>query len=528
MSINKTKKSNVLNIKQTPHTNLQGGVSYTISDPIWRLKVAAASCFFGEPQYTEEVKGKKAPALYGTAHQYSTYLKQNGAALRNILGGLQPPEWDGMNSAERMELAIDQALDFNPALTLQVAAELRNMDHIRVTPQIILVRAAHHKKVKGTGLIRQYAPMIIKRADEPSTGLAYHIAKFGKGTPVPNSLKKAWRDSLANFSEYQLAKYRMENREVKTVDVINLVHPPRTEAIDKLVKGELKLTVEDTWEALVSKEGSNKAAWLKAFELMGHMALLRNLRNLSQHGVPDAMVAQKLVEGAPTGKQLPFRYFTAYKAVEGTVSGKIKDAIEESMLASIGNMPHLPGKTAIIIDESGSMETKISEMGNVTIKDIAEVTAVITAMASDDADVIAFATNVKPVEVRKRQSIFDQMAEIRKVGNTLGGGTEFHKFWQLLLQNGTKYDNIIVISDMQAAFDGNHSYYYGSNGKVKSSPEYIKDYRAQVNPNAQIFLMQVAGHQDSVVPQYFNKTYLLGGWTENIIKFAAEMASLTR
>jgi hypothetical protein len=75
--------------------------------------------------------------------------------------------------------------------------------------------------VRGTGLVRKYAPDIIRRADEPSVCLAYQLDEYGRKR-IPNSLKKALRDQLASFNEYQLGKYRMDGRLVKTVDVVNL------------------------------------------------------------------------------------------------------------------------------------------------------------------------------------------------------------------------------------------------------------------------------------------------------------------
>lgn len=44
---------------------------------------------------------------------------------------------------------------------------------------------------------------------------------------------------LESRNEYQVAKYRMETRAYKTLDV-NLVHA-KSDVIDKLMKGELKL-----------------------------------------------------------------------------------------------------------------------------------------------------------------------------------------------------------------------------------------------------------------------------------------------
>ena len=58
----------------------------------------------------------------------------------------------------------------------------------------------------------------------------------------------------------------------------NAIGPQLFDAVDKLMKGELK-TTDQTWEAIISKEGSTPEAWKKALDVMGHMAMLRNVRN---------------------------------------------------------------------------------------------------------------------------------------------------------------------------------------------------------------------------------------------------------
>ena len=190
---------------------------------------------------------------------------------------------------------------------------------MRTTPQVILVRAAHHPSVRGTGLVRKAAAQIISRADEPAVGLAYHKHAFPKA-PLPNALKRAWRDALQRFDAYQLAKYQLRGRVVKTVDVVNLVHP-RGPVIDALVRGELRNTGA-TWEAIVSAEGASAASWRKALPVMGHMALLRNLRNLLQAGVSASEFTDQLIEGAAKGRQLPFRFYSAHQVVCGLRGGR--------------------------------------------------------------------------------------------------------------------------------------------------------------------------------------------------------------
>jgi len=235
------------------HTNHDGGPSFDISNPLNKLRMIAASSFFGEPAYYAEA-GMESKG--GTVNnRLSESILDH---LVSVLVGIVPPtETNGKTTSQVMEDAIDAALNFDLEATLEIAVSLRNEDYIRTTPQVILVRAAQHKSSKGTGLIRNYARQIMLRGDEPSVQMAYQLYRYGK--TIPNSLKKAWKEKLESMNEYQMAKYRMENRVVKTVDVVRISHA-HSDAIDKLIYGKLKLD-NSTWESLISEKGSSKETW---------------------------------------------------------------------------------------------------------------------------------------------------------------------------------------------------------------------------------------------------------------------------
>ncbi len=441
-----------------------------------------------------------------------------------------------MTPAELMESAIDAALAADPEATLKEAVRLRQADHIRTTPQVILVRAANHSAVKGTGLVRRYAPEIIARADEPAVGLAYQRARYGK--PIPNALKKAWRDALQKSNEYALAKYRLEAREVKLVDVVNLAHP-KSDAVNKLVRDELRLT-EQTWEAVISAKGASKETWEQALPLMGHMALLRNLRNLLENGVDPQVFKDELIKSVATGKQLPFRYYSAYRAVEKIAPPSVLDAIEQCLMISLGNLPVFPGRVMSLCDNSGSARgTTTSSIGTMHISTIANLTAILTAMQSDEGYVGIFGDALDTFAMRKRSSVFDLLKEADKRGAGVGGGTEngIWLFWDEAIRKRQHWDMVFVYSDMQAGHGG----LYGSDpGKYSDFiwpghgnhyidvPKLIATYRQQVNPNVLVFLVQVAGYQDTIMPEFYDKTYILGGWSDGILRFAAEMAGLNK
>ena len=539
--------SNILNPKAPKksetvesHLNWMGGKSFDIKNPIARLRIAASSCFFGEPQYYSTDPDDKRPKKVADADRSSSLSEADRTRLRQTLTAIDPQEWRSMTPAQAMTSAIDAALDHDAEATLGIAVALRQADHIRTTPQVILVRAAHHPKVRGTGILKKYAQEIMMRADEPAVGLAYHIYAYGKEKPIPNALKKVWAQRLARASEYDLAKYRLSDRAVKTVDVVNLVHA-KSEAIGKLMKGELT-TEGETWESIISQGGSSKENWERAIEKMGHMALLRNLRNFNDKGVDPGKYIPKLVNGAATGKQLPFRYYSAFRAVqENKPSPAVLDAIESCLEISLDNLPRFPGRTMALADNSGSArKATTSTMGSMQISSIANLTAVVAGKVSDDGYVGVFGDKLEVLPVRKKSSVFDQLKAAEQAGAKVGESTEngIWLFWDKAIREKEHWDNVFVMSDMQAGHGGlygtrqsmlAYSRVFGwpqAGGSHIDVAKLVNEYRAKVNPKVNVFLIQVAGYQDTIMPEFYNRTYILGGWGEGVLRFAAAMAGI--
>jgi hypothetical protein len=256
----KTTPVTVVSGSETSHDNFMGEASFDLKSPLNKLRMIAASCFFGEPQYYVDggLKSKSGKINAGISNTQMQYL------VDVLKGIVSPTETVGKTTVEVMEKAIDDALAIDLEGTLRIAVALRNDDLIRTTPQVIMVRAANHKSAKGTGLIRKYAADIIKRADEPAVQMAYQLHRFGK--TIPNALKKAWKDHLEAANDYTLAKYRMETRTVKTIDVVRMAHA-HSEAIDKLVYDKLK-SEQRTWESLISEKGSTKATWEEVIDTL--------------------------------------------------------------------------------------------------------------------------------------------------------------------------------------------------------------------------------------------------------------------
>jgi hypothetical protein len=90
------------------------------------------------------------------------------------------------------------------------------------------------------------------------------------------------------------------------------------------------------------------------------MALLRNLRNISQAGVSEEAERQVYdyitnPTAVANSKQLPFDLLEAYKAVKEVNSTFFAKAVSQAMDISLSNIPSFGEKIWVIVDFSGSM-----------------------------------------------------------------------------------------------------------------------------------------------------------------------------
>lgn len=548
------------------HRNWMDGTSWDINDPIKRLRLAAASCFFGEPMYyhRDEEDSKKPQKVRRPESLTDTEVKY----LRETLDAKDPQTWRKLAPKDMLEKAIDEALQHDLYATLELAVRLRQEDNIRVTPQVIFVRAAHMEQGRGLAVTPQgvksppnrmleYAHKILHRADEPATQLAYHLTAYGKDSPIPNVLKKAWKAALEKCDPYRLAKYRLETNFAKTRDVARLVHA-KSNAVDLLCKGSLRNTGQ-TWEAIISEAGAEAEklriasrpveaaelitqAWNTSIEKMHHMALLRNIRNFIANGVKPEAYMTKLLATVKSGRQLPFRYYSAYVAVKSVAPPQVLDGIEKALVASLDNVPKFPGRVMSLCDNSGSAcGATTSSMGTVRVASIGNLTGVITGMNSDEGYLGIFGDDLKVLPVRKTSSVFDQLLKADDVGNSIGGGTEngVWMFWGNAIKKKEHWDSVFIYSDMQAGHGGLYGsnpeeykgFQWGQKSHVSDTrfidvPKLISEYRRKVNRDVNVYLVQIAGYQDTIVPEYYDRTYILGGWGDGLLRFAAAMSGV--
>lgn len=498
--------------------NFMGGNSYKLT-PIQTLRIVAASSIFGEPQYYRDgIDSVKTISNHSTLLEYSIF---------------ESLVKDKRSAAEVFTAAIDNALEFDFKATLDLALELRKDYFMRLNPAVIFVRASQHDNriafnQANPGYMKSIGKAIVLRPDDVTNQFEYfmYLNKTKKG--MPSLLKRTWAETLESFSRYQLNKYKGK----RLIDLVRISHA-NNEDINELMKtGTLQIdSSEQTWEMMRSAGKT----WTEILSTINvpHMALLRNLRNIFTE-ISDREAAHEILtrlkHGVMNGKQFPFRYYSAWKAINDTaVHNKqlILDSLEECLDISVANMPKLKGKVACLSDNSGSSwGTMNSEYGTTHVAEIANLSSIITALQSDEGYVGVFGDRLSLQEVSKRNGILTQLNETSERGKNQGGGTEngIWLFWDKAIKNKEHWDTVFIYSDMQAGHGG----LYGIDEREykdfihKGSHRYnqcidvlalVEKYRQTVNAKVNVFSVQVAGYDNSVLPENLYRGAILAGWT---------------
>ena len=503
--------------------NFMGGTSYTLN-PLNTLRIIAASSIFGEPQYYH--KGIDTPA-----NITRTVPHLDGVLFEELFAN------SGGDASKVFTQAIDAALDYDFEATLEFAAELRIVYNMRLNPSVILVRAMIHPQRPAfnqakPGFMRELAKDITKRPDDITNQFDYYMYVNGSKNGLPSLLKRTWADKLENMSRYALNKYKGKS----LIDLVRISHA-NSESINELMKtGTIAVeSSEQTWEMLRSAGKS----WT---EIIGtiyipHMALLRNLRGIFKE-INDLRIAgsllNQLIEGVEDGKQFPFRYWSAYKAVEKeediNFKQKVLDTLSECIDIAIVNTPKISGKVACLSDNSGSAWGAFnSEYGSVTVAEIANLSSLITAHRADEGYVGVFGDNLSMKGVSTREGLLTQLKDSCKRGREQGGGTEngIWLFWEKAIQEKEHWDTVFIYSDQQAGRGGLYGNqpreyvdYLCADGRHIDVLKLVQDYRRKVNPKVNVFSVQVAGYDNMVLPENLYRGALLSGWTGKETLFA--------
>ncbi len=348
---------------------------------------------------------------------------------------------DGQKIAERIGHYAAQV----PASVLAaLAIEARTVFHLRHVPLLLLTLLA--RRGRGSGIVSETIAATIQRADELTEFLCVYAD--GNGVP-PNKVKsklsaqvkKGLAEAFHRFDEYNLQKYNRDGA-IKLRDVLFMVHPrpanPDQEAMWKRLASK-ELATPATWEVALAGGADKKETFERLIREggLGYFALLRNLRNMQQAGCDEKLVLDAVrARGHGADKVLPFRYIAAARAVP-----QWEAAIDEALCACIEELPALPGRTVVLVDISGSMDSALSAKSDLKRCDAAAALA--SVIRCEELRVFSFSGELREVPPRRGMAGVDAILNSQPHGSTRLGAAMEH------IAAKVPHDRLIVISDEQ-------------------------------------------------------------------------------
>jgi 60 kDa SS-A/Ro ribonucleoprotein len=332
----------------------------------------------------------------GRSQKISPYLELRRTVLSCLL-------WEGTFYEKGSETArrISELVQATaPEQTIDLAIEARNQMHLRHVPLFLLREVVRHKRARCA--VADALAEVIQRPDELSEFLAMYWAD-GR-CPIAVCVKRGLAKAFRKFNEYQLAKYNRDSK-IKLRDVLFMVHAKPADQAQahlwkRLVDGQLESP--DTWEVELSTGKDKKETFERLLreKKLGGLAVLRNLRNMLSSGVDLDLIRDRLSQ--EMRGVLPFRYITAARYAPA-----LEDALESAMLASVADVPKLPGRVELLVDVSGSMDDRLGDKSETTRMDAAIGLAILLREKAEEIAVYTFSEKCVLVPPRRGFALAD-------------------------------------------------------------------------------------------------------------------------
>lgn len=341
---------------------------------------------------------------------------------------------DGKTTAEQIQELCAQ---IDGDKLVQLAVDCSTKGQLRHMPLYLIVQA-----LKKQARCIEAIDTICNRPDQMTELLSLYW-KDGK-KPLSAQLKKGLAKAFTKYDEYQLSKYNRDNP-IKLRDVLFLCHAkPKDSSQEELWKRLISngLSIAETWESKLSSGADKKDSFQELLSKgkMGKLAILRNLRNMFDSGVPKDLVESELMRnGRPI---LPFQFLAAAKACP-----QWEDIVDKAMIKSAQEKEKLKGLTVILVDVSGSMDQGLAGKSQMTRMEAACGLAILLKEVSENYDMFSFSDQIKLIPPRSGMALRDAIITSQPHSGTyLGVALNLINTQK---KAGLNIDRIIVITDEQ-------------------------------------------------------------------------------
>jgi len=349
----------------------------------------------------------------------------------------------GESIAERITSLVKNV---EPYFAANLAVTARTDYNLRHAPLWLI--ASLLKDKKNNSLIRDLVYNVIQRPDELGEILAMFLGDAASDShnnkPIPRQLRLGIADAFTKFDAYRLGKYNRKDRAVTLRDAMFISRPkPKDEeqaAVFKRLADDI-LESPDTWEVALSGGANKRETFerLMAENKLGAMAAIRNLRNMTESGISTGKIKEYLLS-MNVSRVLPFRFYVAAK-----IEPVFETELETLMLRALESQPKLKGKTRLLVDTSGSMQTTISGRSVVTAQEAGAVLGSMIRELGEEVRAFSFASTTIEVPARRGFAFVDSF----RTGQ-VGHGTDFQQAYNFAKNAAPGFDRTIFVSDMQS------------------------------------------------------------------------------
>ncbi|WP_374222715.1 TROVE domain-containing protein [Streptomyces spinoverrucosus] len=487
-------------------------------------------------------------------------------AVVNMVGQETFYESADFRDARFRDLVRQLAVE-DPEWTAGLLGWLRGSAQMRTASVVGAAEFTHARLAAGlSGHSRPVVDAVLQRPDEPGELLAYWISRYGRNLPKP--VKRGVADAVRRlYNGRALLKYDTASKGLRFGDVLNLVHaapdpakpwqgglfeyaldrrhhpdtavPPTSERTLTAHRALMALPVEDrravltapdgverlaaagvTWEALAGwlQGPMDRAAWEAVIPSMGLMAVTRNLRNFDEAGVGDEVaerIAARLADAEEVrrSRQFPYRFLAAHRAAPTPRWGH---ALERALAASTANIPHLPGRTLVLVDTSASMDAPVSDRSTLRHVDVGALFGVALAARGCEVDLYGFADGVFHHPLTRAGSVLKQTEEFcRRIGE-VGHGTETVA---ALKRTYDGHDRVVLVSDMQATgpvVKVDYDYAWGPRGWERRARSVSVSVSDGVPADVPLFGITTTGYLPAAIDTSVPHRYEVGGFSDQL------------
>lgn len=415
---------------------------------------------------------------------------------RNLL------KWDGTGKGMRfgdvLELAHPRALlaPYVPNQSIADVARAHEVDPDDVASELLRVasrieadkdpdvelRSLFSDEAKAKAYV--FAPRF---ASHPDWRIRTAAKVIGVPTAELAQILSLTREERATW-QGQLFKYAIDRRHGREDEIPESLHMVRLNRglrdggndPERMLNSGVLNKAGMTWEDVLSMLGSKmpkKELWEAIIPNMGIFALVRNLRNFSEAGIGRNfrnLIALKLddEEVIRKSRMFPFRFLAAYRAAGNDLNWVYP--LEQALNHSLSNVPALPGRTLILVDQSPSMFPGPYYAGNaagapksdISFADQAKVFGSALAMRAENADLVQYGFKPDQVHFRAGESLLKVMERFnqRDGTDTPAAARAFFK----------GHDRVVILTDEQTtttSVGGIHRYVEGDWARQVGIPQ---------------------------------------------------------